>query len=349
MLEKLFSVKNKNTHKIITILGIKFKFESKKLIDRIRIQELENQNSTLIFEYNNTKNELNAKVEQFETLEKEYFEYKQAQIIDKQEADKIRGKVYKWPIDLNADEPRVYAINWINDNSRVLDVGCACGEFGEKLKEIKNARVIGLEYNTQSIEIAKSTNAYENIIQCDLNKYKNISIGDVKFDYIVCNDVLEHIYEPKKVLNYLKQYLRDDGYFLFSIPNISHASIKANLLLNNFDYTHCGLLDETHIRFFTYKTVVNFLTDLKLEIEECKLTHYMGINGLQPVNPYPELPQEIKEFILKDKHSSIVQYIVKCKKSETENLIDINLEKIKYELNNTPYMQGVEEYIEEMK
>ena len=178
------------------------------------------------------------------------------------------------------------------------------------------------------------------------NKYKNIPLNDEKFDYIICNDVLEHVYEPKNVLNHLMQYLNEDGYVCLSLPNVAHASIKANLLMNNFDYTPAGILDQTHIRFFTYKTVAKFLSDLNLEIEDCKLTNACGINGFQSNNIYPELSQEARELILKDKHSSIVQYVVKCKKSDSVDLYNINLEKIQNELNNTEYMPGVEEYIQ---
>ncbi len=69
------------------------------------------------------------------------------------------------------------------------------------------------------------------------------------FDYIILGDVLEHLIDPWKIVNELKQYLKKDGYLVSSIPNIMHVSVLRNLVLGNFTYEDSGILDKTHLRF----------------------------------------------------------------------------------------------------
>lgn len=69
------------------------------------------------------------------------------------------------------------------------------------------------------------------------------------FDYIILGDVLEHLTDPWKIVNELKQYLKKDGCLISSIPNIMHVSVLRNLVLGNFTYEDSGILDKTHLRF----------------------------------------------------------------------------------------------------
>lgn len=232
-----------------------------------------------------------------------------------------RAMIYQSEIDLtNLFDARVIAMNFIKENSIILDIGCACGDLGIALKQYKNCNVFGFEYNAESVEIAKKTNAYVNVHQVDLNNYNNADFSDYfnKFDYIILGDVLEHLYFPQQILNNLKCFLKNDGYFILSIPNISHISIKANLLLDDWTYTPYGLLDETHIKFFTAKSLPKFLSDINLEIKDV-VPKTADILGYQPTNPYPYLPMNIKKYLLKDWHSLVSQYVMKVKISDTEN------------------------------
>jgi len=71
---------------------------------------------------------------------------------------------------------------------------------------------------------------------------------------IVFADVLEHLRQPEEILSRCKQLLLPSGFVIASIPNIAHWSMRWNLLFGRFDYTNLGLLDRTHLRFFTYKS-----------------------------------------------------------------------------------------------
>lgn len=78
---------------------------------------------------------------------------------------------------------------------------------------------------------------------------------DDPFDVIICADVLEHLSDPARVLASLLRYLGRDGLVIVSVPNIAHLWVRLQLLIGRFDYTDRGILDRTHLRFFTRKSL----------------------------------------------------------------------------------------------
>jgi len=219
----------------------------------------------------------------------------------------------KYKINLNLNDnndARILGFNLIEPNRTVLDVGAACGDFGVLLKNEKKNILYGFEYNLESVEIALKTKTYEDIDIVDLNIFNPSAFSEYyeKFDYIVILDVLEHLIDPQGVLIKLKSFLKKTGYFIISIPNLAHCSIKANLFINDFTYTEMGLLDKTHIRFFTYKSIAELLSSSLLEVVEMKMT----ISEL-PANI--KIPFVIKQYILSDANSYVNQYIVKARLS----------------------------------
>ncbi|GFP76640.1 glycosyltransferase [Clostridium fungisolvens] len=143
------------------------------------------------------------------------------------------------------DSPKDKAIN-------VLEVGCACGATLIRIKDIyKNANIYGIEYNLNAAKIAaKNAKILGYNIETD-----KIECEEDFFDYIIFGDVLEHLYDPSKVLLDLKKFLKKDGYILASIPNVMHYSVIRGLLNGNWTYEDSGLLDRTHLRFFTYNEI----------------------------------------------------------------------------------------------
>lgn len=257
---------------------------------------------------------------------------------------------YKIDIDINnKNDVHVIEMEYIEEGKTVLDVGCACGDLGVALKAHKKSEVYGLERERTSASIALKTGAYVKVneIDCDALSSDDFPEYRQKFAYIICGDVLEHLREPMKVLGILKTYLAHGGYIIASIPNISHASIKANLLLNDFTYTPVGLLDETHIRFFTHKSIAEEFSRNGFRICECSFT-LQEVNGCQPYDPYPFLSEDIKKFIFEDWHSFVCQYVVKIQPSEDykHDLIDNNINIININENNAPhYIKSYREYV----
>lgn len=224
-----------------------------------------------------------------------------------------RSSVYKVssvPTDAVNDSKSIL-FRYVSTGATVLDVGCACGDLGVALHSNKGCSMYGMEYNTGSVLFSQGTGAYKQVIQVDLNQLSKNAYPEYfrKFDYIIFGDVLEHILDPGEVLGKMLCYLKPGGRFLVSLPNIAHASIKAGLLVDDFTYTDNGLLDTTHIRFFTHKTIPTFLAKNLLKIESFEVTS-IGMWGSQPSDPFPQLPAATIQNIFEDPHSLICQYVM---------------------------------------
>lgn len=239
-----------------------------------------------------------------------------------------RSRIYQIDLDPRAEnDARIIASKYIPSNSIVLDVGSACGDLGLMLHKQKNCEVYGMEFNYESIEIAKNTKAYSKIHQVDLNNFNELDYENYYgyFDCIVLLDVLEHILSPNEVLLKLVKLLKKDGSFVISLPNVAFGNIKLQLLTNHFDYTETGILDKTHVKFFTYRTIATLLSDAMFEVLDCTAkVADVSFSGFK-------VPSCVKKYIRKDPQSFVYQYVLKAKPvsaRESEDIAQINLNKM---------------------
>ena len=135
--------------------------------------------------------------------------------------------------------------------SRILELGCADGFISEHLVE-RGCTVTGVEADVQAAEYAKKW--CERVIVCDLNRPGWLSTVGRDFDTVLCGDVLEHLANPWSTLREISQVLTPKGRVIISLPNIANLRMRLNLLMGRFDYQTGGILDITHLRFFTLKT-----------------------------------------------------------------------------------------------
>lgn len=154
-------------------------------------------------------------------------------------------------------------IKYIDFNKKILDVGCGEGALGKYLKQHKQAAVFGIDISNQAIKQAQKNldQAFTLNIETD-----NLPFPQKSFDVIICADILEHLFNPLAVLKKLKSFLKNKGIFILSIPNIANIKIRSNLLLGRFDYQKDGIMDESHLRFFTCKTSQKLVADAGLKI-----------------------------------------------------------------------------------
>jgi len=135
----------------------------------------------------------------------------------------------------------------------ILDVGCGRGAFGELLKlQRPEARVSGIE---SVPDRAKQATERLDLVTCGSFPY-DLPAGEA-FDCIVFNDVLEHLADPWQAINHARSVLSGGhGYVVASIPNVQHYSVSIKLLLRGeWHYVDAGILDRTHLRFFTKKSM----------------------------------------------------------------------------------------------
>jgi len=149
----------------------------------------------------------------------------------------------------------------------ILDVGCGAGAFGGNLKRAIGCRIIGIELNEEAALEAK---LHLDQVYCQ-------SASDVdftalgRFDVIVFNDVLEHLQDPWEVLCRAKAALNPDGRIVASIPNVRFFPVVRDLLMKaDWEYQDFGVLDKTHLRFFTKKSTERLFEQSGLTVDLIK-------------------------------------------------------------------------------
>jgi 2-polyprenyl-3-methyl-5-hydroxy-6-metoxy-1,4-benzoquinol methylase len=153
---------------------------------------------------------------------------------------------------------------------KVLDVGCGVGRFGSVLKEKYGAEVWGVEMNPAAAEHASAV--LDKVCCSEFNG--SCFSPDSRFDCIVFNDVLEHMVCPEDALKSAKEMLTPEGVVVASIPNIRNFVVLWDLVVNGeWTYQDAGILDRTHLRFFTRSSIKHFFADAGLNVVRCE-----GIN-----------------------------------------------------------------------
>ncbi len=147
---------------------------------------------------------------------------------------------------------------------RVLDVGCGGGEFGRSLKERGAQEVVGIEIVERAWELAK-----QNLDDAILGNIETMELpfADDYFDCVVFADVLEHLVNPAEVLRKTARVLNPDGVIIASIPNARFCQVVAMLAHGRWKYEDAGILDRTHLRFFTAAEIVELFQSAGLELK----------------------------------------------------------------------------------
>ena len=138
---------------------------------------------------------------------------------------------------------------------KILDVGTASGYFGKILRG-KGHSVSGIENDAAAAEKAKGY--YDSFQLADLESYEFPFRRE--FDYILFADVLEHLRDPAAVLRKCLPALKESGKIVISVPNVANLAVRLSLLFGRFDYMDRGILDRTHLRFFTLRSLHKMLS-----------------------------------------------------------------------------------------
>lgn len=227
--------------------------------------------------------------------------------------DTAVGTKYAVALSLaDANDVRVMAYQLIDPNSTVLDVGCACGDFGALLTTKGGVVVHGLEYNAHSLEEAEAKGVFAQLHQVDLNTFSTAEFSHYHehFDYIALLDVLEHTTHPEQSIQRLTSYLKPGGAFIVSLPNVSFGEVKLGILRDEFNYADTGILDRTHLRFFTAKTIAEFFSQLGLEI----VSRQVKVADIAA--PREGVPGAVWRYVRSRPQSYAYQYVMLVKPSQ---------------------------------
>ncbi len=148
--------------------------------------------------------------------------------------------------------------------NKCLDIGCGEGLFGEALKATIGCEVWGLEVMAEAGAVAASR--LDKVLIGDAVALLN-ELPDGEFDCVSFNDSLEHFVDPYSLLENIKSKLTSRGVIICSIPNVRHHKNLYNLLFKKqWRYEDAGILDKTHLRFFTEKSIIEMFEILGFEI-----------------------------------------------------------------------------------
>jgi len=154
---------------------------------------------------------------------------------------------------------------------RVLELGCGGGEFGAALKSQRALDVIGIETATAAAAAARQR--LDRVLEIDIER-ELPDLAEGACDCLVCNDVLEHLADPWAALQRLRPYVRSGGWLVASIPNVRfHKVVRRLIWPGEWRYEHDGVLDRTHLRFFTRQSARELVESAGFRIERME-----GIN-----------------------------------------------------------------------
>ncbi len=159
-------------------------------------------------------------------------------------------------------------------NLKILDIGCADGTFGGKLVK-QSAVVCGVDISPLAVGIAKKK--LKDAFVTDLNNQK-LPFKTKTFDLIIASEVIEHLYNPNNLLVESKRVLRDNGRLILTTPNFLYWGNRIKFLFGNFKYEKSGVFDESHIHFYTYKSLKSNLEQAGFKV--IKENHVYAGSGL---------------------------------------------------------------------
>lgn len=154
----------------------------------------------------------------------------------------------------------------------VLEIGCGTGSFGAAIKQLRGCRYTGLELFENAAAEARTRLDEAHALDIEAAP---LPFAPATFDCLVCNDVLEHLVDPWAVLRKLRVVLQPGAYVVASLPNLRYFEVMKDLVLRGrFDYQDSGVLDRTHLRFFTRHSARQLI-----ESSGAQVLRFEGINA----------------------------------------------------------------------
>jgi methionine biosynthesis protein MetW len=187
---------------------------------------------------------------------------------------------------LDPDEVSGIVTSMIPAGARVLEVGCGTGSISQIVRDTCRANVVGIEPDP-----ARAHRAADRGLKVHVGFLSRELIHETgPFDVVLFADVLEHLPNPHAMLLMSREALRAGGAVIVSVPNVAHWSVRANLLRGKFQYQPSGIMDATHLRWFTAASVRSLLASSGFNVIEYRATAGQGLpdnDGRAPLRWLP--------------------------------------------------------------
>lgn len=215
--------------------------------------------------------------------------------------------------EVDADAPnnsQAFSLELVGRNKRVLELGPAAGHCTRALVA-NGCRVVGVEVDPEAAAVVEQI--AERVVVGDLSDAAVVvsAIDDERFDVVLGGDVLEHLPDPLRVLQACRPALKPGGYVVLSLPNIAHADVKIQLLAGRFPYRDTGLLDRTHLHFFTLASIEEMLRDAGLLLVDLKRVTVPVFGTELAVDP-AAVPADVLAQVMADAESETYQFVVRA-------------------------------------
>lgn len=221
---------------------------------------------------------------------------------------------YVRAVDPAADDSLGKLANLVRPGAVVLELGPAYGYFTQYLVEQLGCTVDGVELSPAMAERA-ARYARElwvaNLDEVDLGE----RFPEGGYDYVIAADVLEHLRNPWRTLEHCRRLLRPDGRLLLSLPNVGHAALVAELMEGRFEYRDDGLLDRTHLRFFTRRNILDMLRRTGFRVEDLDAVTWMP-ERTEFRRTLDEFPPVLRAHLLQHPDALTYQFIVTASPGE---------------------------------
>jgi len=181
------------------------------------------------------------------------------------------GSISRYPFKFSSFSSHAQILKMLGrgKNSRLLDLGSGDGTLSSAIQNI-GWDVTGLELDPYDTDLARAKGL--NVVSGNVSDISELFHAE-RFDVVLAADILEHLSDPEKVLLNLVSLFRDkDSFAVVSIPNIANIVIRLQLLMGQFNYTDRGILDRTHLRFFTKKSLLQMIDQSSCLILEIRYT-----------------------------------------------------------------------------
>ena len=232
--------------------------------------------------------------------------------------------------------------------TRVLEFGCATGYMTEVLKNRLGCTVVGIEIDRDAAALAEQYAERVIVGDAETIDYAAELAGE-EFDVVLFADVLEHLKEPADVLRRVRPFIGENGVVVASIPNIAHASVRLALLGGEFRYREWGLLDDTHLRFFTRASIQDLFEETgyavthwarqRLDVGETEIT-------------VPQVPDAVREWLASDPEATTYQFVLQAVVSESSaqlRLLREEIDQLRPDRDAATHLAAATEELEELR
>ncbi len=230
------------------------------------------------------------------------------------------SSIYEVPIDPDAgNTSHALALSMIGYNKAVLEVGCSTGYFTKFLVE-RGCNVVGIEIDAEAAKAAEKW--ADHVIVGDLDAEGIWSLlEDDAFDVVVLGDVLEHLRDPWASLRAAARKLKPSGFVVTSLPNIAHGDVRLALLQGKFPYSETGLLDRTHVHFFTLDSARDLLQQAGLVVVDTQRV-IIPIFSSEIGVKREDVSHKVLDEVLADPEAESYQFVMKAVRDNGTRTLD---------------------------